>query len=206
MISRAVTACPKTEGNQAVIAFNGGTNMDINLTPIFEAIIALLAAVVTYKLVPWIKSKVTEQQYSNLTAAAKIAVYAAEQIYKFGNGDKKLDYAVEQLRARGFNLDIDILRSAVEQAVYEMNTENKITDSYLQRGKTNDESEPEEEDTEDYHLPTVEKWPLEMIMAFFDDNNIPHDGCRTKEDYLHLLSLAAEDPGHPPDDTVAAKE
>ena len=31
--------------------------MNIDLTPIFQAIIALLAALVTYKLVPWIKAR-----------------------------------------------------------------------------------------------------------------------------------------------------
>ena len=202
-----IAACPEMEGNQAVIELDGGRNMDINLTPIFEAIIALLAAIVTYKLVPWIRGKVTEQQYSNLTAAAKIAVYAAEQIYKFGKGDEKLDYAVKQLQAKGFKLDADVLRSAVEQAVYEMNTENKITDSYLQREKKKEAAElEEEEDPNDYHLPTVDQWPLEMIIDFFNDNNIPHEGCKTKEDYIQLLSLPVEDPGHPPDGSSAVTE
>ena len=30
--------------------------MNINLTPIIQAIIALLAALITYKLIPWIKA------------------------------------------------------------------------------------------------------------------------------------------------------
>ena len=54
----------------------------IDLTPIFQAIIALLAALVTYKLIPWIKSRTTERQQQNLFVAAKIAVMAAEQLYK----------------------------------------------------------------------------------------------------------------------------
>ena len=62
----------------------------IDLTPIFQAIIALLAALVTYKLIPWIKSRTTERQQQNLFVAAKIAVMAAEQLYKNGEGDKKL--------------------------------------------------------------------------------------------------------------------
>ena len=53
----------------------------IDLTPIFQAVIALLAALITYKLIPWIKSRTTKQQQENLYAAARIAVYAAEQLF-----------------------------------------------------------------------------------------------------------------------------
>lgn len=175
---------------------------DINLTPVFEAIIALLAAIITYKLVPWIRGKATEQQISNLSAAAKIAVYAAEQIYKSGGGEEKLQYAVEQLRSKGFNLDTEALRSAVEQAVYEMNTEKSITESYLSRDKKAGENDLEEEDDlTDFRLPAIEDWPLEMIVDFFNDNGIPHEGCHTKEDYIKILYDASE----PPDEEQPAE-
>ena len=51
----------------------------IDLTPIFEAILALLAALVTYKLIPWIKARTTAEQQSLLAATVKTLVYAAEQ-------------------------------------------------------------------------------------------------------------------------------
>ena len=57
------------------------TTFAIDLTPIFQAIIALLAALVTYKLIPWIKSKTTESQQKNMRALVKVLVYAAEQLY-----------------------------------------------------------------------------------------------------------------------------
>ena len=63
--------------------------MKIDLTAIIQAIIALCAALITYKLIPWIKSKTTEQQQANLAAAAKIAVYAAEQIFGGNKGQEK---------------------------------------------------------------------------------------------------------------------
>ena len=50
---------------------------NVDLTPIFQAVIALLAALVTYKLIPWIKSKTDKNKQDNIAAAAKIAVYAA---------------------------------------------------------------------------------------------------------------------------------
>ena len=95
--------------------------MTIDLTPVLQAIIALLATLVTYKLIPWIKSKTTETTYENLMAAAKVAVFAAEQIYKVGNGDQKLAYAIESLEKAGFHLDETTLRNAIEKAVNEMN-------------------------------------------------------------------------------------
>lgn len=95
---------------------------NIDLTPIFQAIIMLLAALVTYKLIPWIKSKTTEQQRANLAAAAKVAVYAAQQIFG-ANKDAnkaKLEYAMKRVREAGFNVDVDEIQAAVENAVYEM--------------------------------------------------------------------------------------
>lgn len=92
----------------------------IDLTPIFQAIIALLAALVTYKLIPWIKSKTTEQQQANLYAAARIAVYAAEQIYGAGRGEEKLDYAIAALERAGFRLDKQLVRETIEEIVNSM--------------------------------------------------------------------------------------
>lgn len=90
--------------------------MTIDLTPIFQAIIALLAALVTYKLIPWIKSKTTAEQQAILNATIKTLVYAAEQIYGAGGGEEKLKYVQEQLKARGYDVDV----AAIEAAVREM--------------------------------------------------------------------------------------
>lgn len=94
--------------------------MNIDLTPIFQAVIALLAALVTYKLIPWLKSRTTQQQQDNLAAAAKIAVYAAEQLYGANNGEKKLEYARQALLAAGYDVNTEALRAAIESAVYSL--------------------------------------------------------------------------------------
>lgn len=88
----------------------------IDLTPVFNAIIALLAALITYKLIPWIKAKTNNEQQQGLMVLVRMLVYAAEQIYGAGNGEYKLDYVVSQLRQRGFTAD----RAAIEAAVKEM--------------------------------------------------------------------------------------
>ena len=86
----------------------------INLTPIFQAIIALLAALITYKVIPWIKANTNEKQRRLLEAAIETAVFAAEQLYGAGQGEKKLDYAVAWLHERGY----DISRAEIEACVY----------------------------------------------------------------------------------------
>ena len=89
----------------------------IDLTPILEALISLLAVLVTCKLIPWIKSKTDVNQQIALSTAAKIAVYAAEQIYGAGKGEEKLDYVISRLEEKGYTVDMD----AIEAAVREMN-------------------------------------------------------------------------------------
>lgn len=86
---------------------------NIDLTPIIQAIFALLAALVTYKLIPWIKAKTTAEQRKLLMAMTSTLVFAAEQLYGAGNGQAKLDYVVEQLEERGFTAD----RAAIEAIV-----------------------------------------------------------------------------------------
>jgi len=94
--------------------------MNIDLTPIFQAIITLLAALVTYKLIPWIKSKTNEQQQAALQSAVKIAVYAAEQLYGSGKGEYKKDYVINALRDAGYDISTDEIHNTIEKTVYEL--------------------------------------------------------------------------------------
>ena len=102
--------------------------MNIDLTPIFQAIIALLAALVTYKLVPWIKARTTESQQALLSATVRTLVYAAEQLYGAGKGAEKLDYVITELERRGFTAD----RAAIGAAVAEqLNFVGGLTDEII---------------------------------------------------------------------------
>lgn len=87
----------------------------IDLTPIFQAVIALLAAIITYKLIPWIKAKTTDQQQQTLNALTKTLVFAAEQLYGAGYGPEKLDYVADELQKRGYTFDRPALEAAVRQ-------------------------------------------------------------------------------------------
>lgn len=92
----------------------------IDLTPILEAIIALIAALVTYKVIPWIKSKTTESQQAILMATVRTLVYAAEQLYGAGKGKEKLAYVKQKLEEKGFDIDVDAIEAAVKEITIEI--------------------------------------------------------------------------------------
>ncbi len=94
-----------------------------NITPIVEAVFAFLAAVVTAVVIPYIKSRTTAQQQAEINAWVKIAVNAAEQIYRgSGRGEEKKAYVLEWLRAHGVTVDADKLNALIESAVYDINS------------------------------------------------------------------------------------
>lgn len=93
----------------------------IDLTPILQALIGLCAALVTVYLIPWLKEKAGRERLEKLYRLAGVAVQAAEQIYGGGTGKEKRDYVLAYLRAHGFNLSVDELRTALEAAVHQMN-------------------------------------------------------------------------------------
>lgn len=88
----------------------------IDLTPILQALIGLLATLITCRLIPWLKSKMTETQQRVMDAALDSAVYAAEQFYGAGHGADKMDYALNFLHERGFDVDA----AQIEAKVYEL--------------------------------------------------------------------------------------
>ena len=90
------------------------TGPGIDLTPIFQAMIALLASIITIKVIPWIQARTTAQQQGMLRAAVSVAVYAAEQLYGTGKGHEKLMYVKGQLARKGFHVDIDEIEAAVK--------------------------------------------------------------------------------------------
>lgn len=86
----------------------------IDITPIVEALIGLLAALITMKLIPWLKLRMNAQQQELLQATTRTLVYAAEQIYGAGTGAKKLEYVQSQLAERGYAVDIAQVEAAVK--------------------------------------------------------------------------------------------
>ncbi len=101
--------------------------MNIDVTVIVNAVIALIAAVISVFVIPWIKSKTTAQQREELVAWVKIAVSAAEQIYKGEKrGEEKKQYVLDFLKSNGFTVDDDSVNAAIEAAVKQLNSEGII--------------------------------------------------------------------------------
>lgn len=93
----------------------------IDLTPIMEAIIALVTAVITAFLIPWLKGKIDADKLEKIKLWVTVAVEAAEQLYKgSGRGEEKKAYVVQFLQEKGFTLDPDSLDKLIEAAVFNL--------------------------------------------------------------------------------------
>jgi hypothetical protein len=96
----------------------------MNITPIIEAVITLIAAIITAVVVPYIRSKTTVQQQEALVSLIKIVVAAAEQIYSgIGRGAEKKEYVMEWLQSHGVTVDAAKLDAMIESAVYQLKQE-----------------------------------------------------------------------------------
>lgn len=102
-----------------------------DITPIIEAVAALIAVVITAVVIPYIKSKTTAQQQAEIKEWVKIAVAAAEQLYKgSGRGEEKKQYVIEWLNEHNITVDMDKIDALVEAAVYQLN-QNKAESEVL---------------------------------------------------------------------------
>lgn len=98
-----------------------GTIMNnLDLTPLFQAVIMLVAVLITTFVVPYIKKKTNAADLGEFQGWVEIAVAAAEQIYKVTDGEKKKQYVLEYLQNKGYSVDVDDLENAIEAAVLKL--------------------------------------------------------------------------------------
>ena len=98
-----------------------------DITVIIEAVFALLAAIITAIVIPYIKSKTTASQQAEINAWVKIAVNAAEQIYTgSGRGEEKKAYVLNWLQEHGITIDAEKLDALIEAAVYDLTNNGLI--------------------------------------------------------------------------------
>lgn len=92
-----------------------------DITPIIEAVAALIGVIITCVLIPYIKSKTTTEQQKEINAWVKIAVSAAEQLFTgSGRGEEKKAYVIAWLKECGITVDEAELDALIEAAVYEL--------------------------------------------------------------------------------------
>ena len=95
---------------------------NINLQPIISAVIALIAALITTFLIPYIKGKISQQQYDKLIEAVRIAVAAAEQLFSSPqSGADKKQYVQEFLAAQGYDVSQREIDTMIEATVGKIN-------------------------------------------------------------------------------------
>lgn len=94
--------------------------MNIDYTELLQAIIALLATLITTFLIPFIKKKLTVEKTEELRKWVGIAVKAAEQLYGSKTGTEKKEYVVAFLASKGILFDVDEVNAMIEAEVYKI--------------------------------------------------------------------------------------
>lgn len=93
----------------------------IDLTPIANSIIALIAALISAFLIPYIKSRISAEKLTEIQEWVTVAVRAAEMIYTgTGRGAEKKQYVRDFLADKGYTLDIDSIENLIESAVLDL--------------------------------------------------------------------------------------
>ena len=79
--------------------------MSLDITQVAEALLTLMAAVVTAVIVPWVRANTSEKQQALFKALLGIGVQAAEQLYGSGAGQEKKAYVLAYLEEKGIEVD-----------------------------------------------------------------------------------------------------
>jgi xanthosine utilization system XapX-like protein len=93
----------------------------IDITQIVVAVLGLLGLIITTVLVPWIKSKITNEQWQMIVNYAYAGVQAAEIIFNAqGQGEAKFawvaDYIEQRCAEHGIKIDTDTIKVVIENA------------------------------------------------------------------------------------------
>ena len=95
----------------------------IDITELVEIMIRLIVVVLCIVVIPYIKTKLSVEQLSELSAWIKIAVAAAEQIYNSTQGSEKKQYVIDYLTDKGLKVDTKDLDKLIEASVLELHSE-----------------------------------------------------------------------------------
>ena len=101
--------------------------MTIDLTQIILAIIALISAVLTGFVIPWLKTKLTDHQYDTLATLVRVGVFAAEQVFTSDRWKEKKQYVVDLLLENGYKVDVTAIDALIEATVRELRIEQGQT-------------------------------------------------------------------------------
>ena len=116
----------------------------IDLTPIVNAFITMIGLLLTTFLIPWIRTKISNEKLKEIQKWTSVGVKAAEMIYtESGMGDAKKKYVRKFLESKGYKLDIETVDALIEATVRDMQQEDFET---VALPGADDEGEEEKED------------------------------------------------------------
>jgi len=97
-----------------------------DLTPIINAFVALIAALISAFLIPWIKRQTSAKDREEMLKWVEIAVAAAEQLFDSTQGEAKKKAVVAFLEEKGFVFTESEIDSAIEAAVLKLHRQLEV--------------------------------------------------------------------------------
>ena len=95
----------------------------MDYTQIISAVIALISALVSAFLIPWIKTKIDADKLQTIRAYVEIGVKAAEQLYDATDGPGKKAYVLSFLAEKGITFDSEVVDKLIEATVLQLHHE-----------------------------------------------------------------------------------
>ena len=92
----------------------------IDLTPLLEAVLGLLFLLLMRYAIPWVKTKLTNEQIVKAKTFVEIGVYAMEKAFGAGHGKEKLKGVEALLAEKGIKLETDVLLQMVNAEIKKM--------------------------------------------------------------------------------------
>ena len=95
----------------------------MDYTQIISAVIALISALVSAFLIPWLKTKIDANKLQTIKTYVEIGVKAAEQLYAATDGEEKKAYVINFLAEHGIRFYVSTIDQLIEAAVLQLHHE-----------------------------------------------------------------------------------
>lgn len=95
----------------------------MDYTQIISAVIALISALVSAFLIPWLKTKIDANKLQTIKTYVEIGAKAAEQLYAATDGEEKKAYVINFLAEHGIRFDVSTIDQLIEAAVLQLHHE-----------------------------------------------------------------------------------
>lgn len=107
---------------------------------IASLVLTILGLIITYFVVPWLKTKLSNEKLTEIETWVTIAVAAAEQLKKAGKlTTPKKDHVLKFIKDKGITITDQELEALIEAAVFELNkAQNSLFTDLALQGETSE--------------------------------------------------------------------